>query len=285
MPKIIITEPEKNPQPYRFDLDGKVAKIGRGSDNDIVMSCRSVSSNHCSMERVKGGYILRDHDSTNGIKQNGSLMEIIDLVDGMTVFVGDVSLEFKLSEDEIENLAEEEFTSHQKKLLPPIKTVELNAADAAASEKRAKNKKPSQNRKDPERKQSAQPGSPIAPSHSNQSPPPSPYAHRNPYVHKQSGSPFKTLLVFILVFAAFFMGLTIRHKMRTGEYLPTKVMNWLNQTPAPEIEKTEGAAEGEQSADGEAASEASDQSNNNKTPQAPVAPQAAEDAEEKEMMR
>ena len=68
MPRITITVPDKLPQPYRFPLDRQVVMIGRGSENDIVIECGSVSLRHAEMVRVEGGYELRDLDSTNGIK-------------------------------------------------------------------------------------------------------------------------------------------------------------------------------------------------------------------------
>ena len=67
------------------------------------------------MERVKGGFILRDQDSTNGIQQDKSLMQVIDLKDGMEVNMGDVTLDFQLSEEEIETLSKEDFVPHQMK--------------------------------------------------------------------------------------------------------------------------------------------------------------------------
>jgi len=118
MPRVTISEPDKTPQPYRFKLERKTVHIGRGSDNDIIIQCGSVSTSHAVMERVEGGYILRDSGSTNGIKKNGSQMDVIDLFDGMEVHVGDVPLQFELGEEEIEAISEEEFTSHQKKKLP-----------------------------------------------------------------------------------------------------------------------------------------------------------------------
>ena len=122
MPRVTISEPGKTPQPYRFKLDRKSINIGRSSDNDIVIDCGSVSTQHSVIKRLEGGYILSDNGSTNGIKQNDTPMEVIDLYDGMEVLVGDIPLEFQLSEEEIEQLSEEEYTSHQKKKLPKAKS-------------------------------------------------------------------------------------------------------------------------------------------------------------------
>jgi pSer/pThr/pTyr-binding forkhead associated (FHA) protein len=219
MPRVTISEPGKTPQPYRFKLERKVIKIGRGGDNDIIMECGSASTNHCVMERVEGGYVLRDMGSTNGIKQEDTLMQAIDLFDGMEVLVGDVPVKFQLSDDELEKLADEEFTTHQKKKLPPVSD-------------------------DGNEQRSATTYSPRA-SH----------AHLSQPKVQESGGAFKTLFVFILVLAAIFAGMTLRHNMRTGDFLPAKLMGG---------EKAESKAakkpEGDSPSDGDAASEPTDNS-------------------------
>lgn len=115
MPRVSITIPGKNSQPYRFQLDRKKVSIGRSSDNDIIIDCPSVSSLHCTMERVEGGYILRDRNSTNGIKLGEDEMAVIDLRNDSEIRVGDVKFDYTLSEDELDNLDDEEFVPHAKK--------------------------------------------------------------------------------------------------------------------------------------------------------------------------
>jgi len=88
MPRVSITIPDKNPQPYRFNLDHKKVTIGRSKDSDIIIDEPSVSGLHATMERVDGGYILRDRGSTNGITLDDELMQIIDLRNGDDVKVG-----------------------------------------------------------------------------------------------------------------------------------------------------------------------------------------------------
>ena len=78
MPRVSITIAGKNSQPYRFTLDRKKVSIGRGADCDIIIDCPSVSSLHCTMERVDGGYILRDRKSTNGITLDKEAMAVIE---------------------------------------------------------------------------------------------------------------------------------------------------------------------------------------------------------------
>ncbi len=107
MPRVTITVPETNPQPYRFQLDRRVVTIGRGSNNDIVIDCGSVSGSHAEMRRIEGGYELRDLDSTNGIKLDGERMPVIPLRSGLSVKLGDVAFDFLLSDEECEALARE----------------------------------------------------------------------------------------------------------------------------------------------------------------------------------
>jgi len=115
MPKIIITEPDKTPQPYRLESDRIVTKIGRGADNDVILTTGSASTNHCKMKRVEGGFTLVDNNSTNGIKLDETKYEVIDLKDGLTVLIGDdITLDFTLSEDEKELLEGEDFEPQQR---------------------------------------------------------------------------------------------------------------------------------------------------------------------------
>ena len=119
MPRIIITEPGKSPQPYRLKVDRSETKIGRGSDNDILIEAGSASTHHCVMKRGSGGFILQDLGSTNGIKVSDTLFRIIDLEDGMFVKIGDdVTLEYTLTDDEITVLGAEAFKSRQQAMLP-----------------------------------------------------------------------------------------------------------------------------------------------------------------------
>lgn len=115
MPRITITVPEKNAQPYRFQLDRQVVSLGRGSENDIAIDSGSVSVHHAEMRRTQGGYELHDVGSTNGIKLDGVRQGVITLRNGASVKIGDVEFDFSLSEEENEILAREKSPE-----LPPI---------------------------------------------------------------------------------------------------------------------------------------------------------------------
>ena len=107
MPKVTITVPEQTPQPYRFQLDREVVTLGRGADNDIVIDSGSVSVIHAEMHRIKGGYELRDLESTNGISLDGERMDVVSLKTGGDVKLGEVSFAFALTGHEIEILRSE----------------------------------------------------------------------------------------------------------------------------------------------------------------------------------
>ncbi|MES2475624.1 MAG: FHA domain-containing protein [Verrucomicrobiota bacterium] len=107
MPRVTITVPDKNAQPYRFQLDREVVTLGRGSENDIVVESGSVSVNHAEMRRLKGGYELHDVGSTNGIKLDGLRLLSIPLRNGAQIHIGDVAFDFILTDEELEVLAGE----------------------------------------------------------------------------------------------------------------------------------------------------------------------------------
>ena len=181
MPRVTITVPERNPQPYRFQLDRLKVHLGRGSENDIVIDCGSVSVRHAVMERIEGGYQLRDLGSTNGIKLEGRVRDVIPLRHGLSVKIGDVAFDFTLTDEEREALAREKPPEES----PIIMEDELDApAPRKAAPKSAVQR-------------------PLA---SAQQP-------------SSAASFFMTLLFLVLAAAAFFVGLSIRHQKETGNSL------------------------------------------------------------------
>ena len=114
MPRINITEPGKESQAYRFDMKRMKVTVGRSSGNDIKVSHRSVSKIHATIERLKGGLIVSDNDSTNGIKLNGERMDEITLTNGMEIEIGDISAIFTLTDEECDQLTDERFSEEEK---------------------------------------------------------------------------------------------------------------------------------------------------------------------------
>ena len=198
MPRVIITVPDKTAQPYRFKLDRKVVTLGRGSENDIVIDCGSVSGKHAEMHRVEGGYELADLGSTNGIKYNDERRQKISLRSGMSVKLGDVAFDFTLTEEELELIGKEKPVSAS----PVIKEFKMEEEDEEEEEKPiVRRKKKSKREPEPEDDEEPSP-------------------RRQAYVATSSGSNFGMVALFLIMAAAvFFVGMAIRHEKETGESL------------------------------------------------------------------
>ena len=186
MPRVIITVPEKNAQPYRFGLDRKSVSIGRGSDNDIVIDSGSVSVKHAEMRRVESGYELGDAGSTNGIKHRGVRHDRIALVSGVSLKLGDVTFDFTLSEEEQEAIARERPASE-----PQTRVEEVNDQPVVEAQKRKPRPTP--------------PAKPVAET-----------------VELSFGM---IVLFLVLAAAAFAVGLSVRHQKETGEPLIKAIVN------------------------------------------------------------
>jgi len=221
MPRVCITVPGKNSQPYRFSLDRKIVRLGRAADNDIIIDCPSVSSHHCEMRRVEGGYILQDLDSTNGIKADGRRMEVLDLENDVDVSIGDADLDFELTDDERSDLKKEPHKSHGKAKLPPIS--KDNDSDEDQSDDEEVMAKPRK------KKQRVAPAPAPAPPASRPSGAP-------PLVSAQQsgGASFAISMAFLLLAAmAFYFSMSVRHSAKFDRSLWDDLFG----EPAP-VEKT-----------------------------------------------
>ncbi len=219
MPRVTITVPEKNAQPYRFQLDREVVTLGRGDENDIVIDSGSVSVNHAEMRRIDGGYELRDTDSTNGIKLDGVRYDVIPLLSGTTVHIGDVAFDFLLTDEELATLDRENPSEKlpEKQAQPllqasPLQPAQLQpallpAAEIPEAEKPAANQLP-----------------PLMSTPPRQVHAPAP---------SSGGGDFGAfLMLLILAAAAFFAGLAVRYQKETGGSLieAVKAKHFLPQT-------------------------------------------------------
>ena len=69
-------------------LSGDRLRIGRGSDNDLVLPDVSVSRNHAELRSGPEGWLVRDLKSTNGVEVNGVAVETAVLRSGDALKVG-----------------------------------------------------------------------------------------------------------------------------------------------------------------------------------------------------
>ncbi|SHJ12492.1 FHA domain-containing protein [Rubritalea squalenifaciens DSM 18772] len=231
MPRITITEPGRSPQPYRLKLDRESTSIGRASDNDIRIEAGSASTHHCVMKRVSGGFILEDLKSTNGLKVDDTRFSVIDLEDDLTVHIGDdVEFHFTLSDEELEQLSEEDFTPHEKVQFPSSVAAADDEDDDDFEEAPRKKKQPVAEDLDDDDddfeeapRKKAQPKKQPAPVAAAPAAAPS-YAAAAPKV--PTSNPAATLLFLILCIGAVVLGLVVHHYQDTKTFLFAK--------PAPE---------------------------------------------------
>ncbi|MFE5483846.1 FHA domain-containing protein [Streptomyces sp. NPDC056527] len=82
-------------------LTGQVTTLGRGADNDVVLSDGSVSRRHARVVRDGSGFRIEDLDSFNGIAVAGVNLHggSTRLADGVELSVGDVRMVFEQPRD------------------------------------------------------------------------------------------------------------------------------------------------------------------------------------------
>ncbi|MEU8619170.1 FHA domain-containing protein [Streptomyces sp. NPDC048623] len=82
-------------------LTGPVTTLGRGADNDVVLSDASVSRRHARIVRAESGFRIEDLDSFNGTAVAGTELHggTAHLADGTELSVGDVRLVFEQPRD------------------------------------------------------------------------------------------------------------------------------------------------------------------------------------------
>ena len=85
-------------------LPTKVLRIGRGPDNDIVVSDLSVSRHHAELRRTATGYQIVDLDSHNGTFVNGQQVGSAPLTEGDIVGIGPST--FRLSGSELQEFVD-----------------------------------------------------------------------------------------------------------------------------------------------------------------------------------
>ncbi len=67
-----------------------VLKIGRGNDNDLIVSNKHVSGNHCRIVERGGELFMEDLNSTNGTMVNGRRIATPELIkNGDTIHLGE----------------------------------------------------------------------------------------------------------------------------------------------------------------------------------------------------
>jgi transcriptional regulator with GAF, ATPase, and Fis domain len=81
--------------------------IGKAADNDLVLTDDTVSRHHCEIIRAPDGLHVRDLDSTNGTKIDGTRIREAMVQPGSVLKVGEVEISFRPTAQKVEVLPSE----------------------------------------------------------------------------------------------------------------------------------------------------------------------------------
>jgi transcriptional regulator with GAF, ATPase, and Fis domain len=81
--------------------------VGKAADNDLVLTDDTVSRHHCEIVRAPDGLHVRDLDSTNGTKIDGTRIREAMVQPGSVLKVGEVEIQFRPSVQKVEVLPSE----------------------------------------------------------------------------------------------------------------------------------------------------------------------------------
>jgi membrane fusion protein (multidrug efflux system) len=97
---IVITVTCKGSDPKTYKLDSDRIRIGRESDNDVILAGKTCSRYHAEIVRSKGDYKIIDLGSTNGIKIGSERVQEMLITHGISIGVGQYTLSFVLSDQQ-----------------------------------------------------------------------------------------------------------------------------------------------------------------------------------------
>ncbi|MGO9708813.1 MAG: sigma 54-interacting transcriptional regulator [Polyangiaceae bacterium] len=86
---------------------GGHTRIGKSSDNDIVLTDDTVSRHHCELLRAPDGVHVRDLESTNGTRVDGTRIREAVLGTGQVLKVGEVEISIRPTQQRMEVLPSE----------------------------------------------------------------------------------------------------------------------------------------------------------------------------------
>src|ERR1700682_669398 len=78
--------------------------IGKAPDNDLVLTDDTVSRHHCEIVRAPDGLHVRDLESTNGTKVDGTRVREATIQPGSVLRVGEVEISVRASSHQTEAL-------------------------------------------------------------------------------------------------------------------------------------------------------------------------------------
>lgn len=85
-----------NERGRQFPLTGNELRVGRGTDQDVVLTDVATSRKHFSIVKEGNGWKLQDHGSGNGTILNGQRVSTATLKDGDTIEIGQTAFRIEL---------------------------------------------------------------------------------------------------------------------------------------------------------------------------------------------
>jgi transcriptional regulator with GAF, ATPase, and Fis domain len=103
---IVITVLSGSSKGTTRNLAGLI-KIGKASDNDIVLTDDTVSRHHCELQAATEGIVIRDLGSTNGTRVFGARVQEATFPPGTVFRVGEVEIALRPQQQRLEVLPSE----------------------------------------------------------------------------------------------------------------------------------------------------------------------------------
>ncbi|MBN1552995.1 FHA domain-containing protein [bacterium] len=112
----------------KYRIDHPVISIGRSNSNRIVLDHKTISRHHCEIVENDGIFLIRDLDSSNGIRINGKKVDKSEIVSGDMIQIGMLEFRFILPG-----------TTTTSKPVSPIQIQRKSLADIHSSEQPEEN--------------------------------------------------------------------------------------------------------------------------------------------------
>lgn len=101
---VVLRGPQQGTE---YVVQGEVIRVGKGDDNDLIMTDETVSRNHFEIVRDAKGYLLRDLQSTNGTFLDGAEIREAYIRAGAVIAAGAAELKFSPFEERIQIMPSE----------------------------------------------------------------------------------------------------------------------------------------------------------------------------------
>ncbi len=198
MPAIYITQADNTQQKFRLpEEEGALVTLGRNEDCTIPLpEVEGMSGLHCTIYRAGGVYGIRDEGSSNGTLMDGRAVADEQLVEGVAYAIGAAYLQY-----------DAEATPAEEPLAEPIPVSEYADYSAPVAEEAAP---------------VAAPAAPVRKKRKTASPLAAGKGVPRVKLQKKNETmeAINWLYVIIVLAISFYAGMTLRHWMEFGTFMP-----------------------------------------------------------------